>query len=94
MAEVLYKGSLYGFYKSDSNRSGTWICKEGHCIGQLTRSRYIRVPTQYWRELKEAAISAGYSEEHFAPIAEPEKKSVSKSKKASKKSNNPSISIF
>ena len=94
MAEVLYKGSLYGFYKSDSNRNGSWICKEGHCIGHLTKSRYIRVPMQYWRELKEAAITAGYSEDHFAPIAVPEKKSATKSKRAEKKSKNPSISIF
>tara|TARA_A100001011_G_scaffold373541_1_gene433082 strand:- start:3746 stop:4030 length:285 start_codon:yes stop_codon:yes gene_type:complete len=94
MAEVLYKGSLYGFYKSESNRNGAWICKEGHCIGQLTRSRYIRVPMQYWGELKEAAITAGYSADYFAPVAAPEKKSGTKSKRAAKKPKNPSISIF
>tara|TARA_B100001029_G_C14942991_1_gene384281 strand:+ start:279 stop:554 length:276 start_codon:yes stop_codon:yes gene_type:complete len=91
MAEVFYKGSLYRFYKSKTNGRGTWICKEGSCLGHLTRTSYVTVPIVYWSELKNAAIEAGYSKEHFQPtvVAKPESKKTSK-----KKSNRPTISIF
>lgn len=91
MAEVFYKGSLYGYYKSKTKGRGTWICKEGSCLGHLTRTAYVSVPMAYWSELRDAAIEAGYSKEYFQPTVEvkPETKRASK-----KKNDRPTISIF
>ena len=89
MIEICHKGSVYQYSKDDGGKRGSWLLVKGRGLGSLNGTPYCSVPIGYWKELRVAAIDAGYSSTDFAPIVEKMQKKTSE-----KKSNGQSISIF